>query len=292
MADQKNANTMLTDAKVRIVTKSDIRYEGKLYQINATEKTVALKDVKSFGSEDRCKDRFVPPSDVIYEYIVFRSVEIKDLVVLKDEVPDKKEKVEEAPKKAPEPAKKGKPEEEHKIKEAVKEAPRSEVIENKKEEKKHDYDEGDYAGHGYGQRDRRNQRNNQKPKFEFDEMIQKLDVIEKNKDENDVECKKYVGDDFFDDLSTSINKTDKRRDDPYQNRRVAKETFGYVPHQSYNRGGQGHGYHKYQGSYRPTRYQSDYKEEDDGQRGGNYRRRGNNHNFVKKQDYEYVKKEN
>jgi len=32
-----------------------------------------MKNVTSFGTEDREADNFIPPSDLIYEYIVFRS---------------------------------------------------------------------------------------------------------------------------------------------------------------------------------------------------------------------------
>lgn len=342
MAEQKNTNNMLADAKVRIITKSDIRYEGKLYQINATEKTVALKDVKSFGSEDRVKDKFVPPSDVIYEYIVFRSVEIKDLVVLKDETPEKKENANENANKVQEQVQteKSEPKPERKQSYKEKEVPSKINNENQKDHKKTDYEEKDYKKHDYEERDYKNdrhahndrkpQRNQPRSNFEFDQMIQKLDVIEKTKDENDLECKKYIENDFFDDLSTSINKTDKRRDDPYQNRRVAKETFGYVPHQNYNRGTQGQGNNRYNRDHRDNRdyrdnrdnrdtnynrdirnnkdtrdnkdnrdvkntrnnmYRNDYKTHDDGYRGGTYKRRDNNRNFAKKQDYEYVRKE-
>lgn len=268
MADQKDPNSMLDDAKVRIITKSEIRYEGKLYQINATEKTVALKDVKSFGSEDRCKDKFVPPSDVVYEYIVFRSCEIKDLVVLKDEVAEKNDKEKEKTK-------------------DNKTEPRNEVAKERNEKKKEEKAKGEST----------NEKQNQKPgksgNFEFDEMIQKLDIIEKNKEENDVTCKKYVGNDFFDDLSTSINKNSKRRDDPYQNRKVAKETFGHVPYQGYKKGNNA-GFNKYSNNRRPYKNQYEPRDNYEGQKGGNFKRKNypNNRNYPKREEYEYVKKEN
>lgn len=78
----------LNESKVRILTHSNLRFEGTLYQINANEKTIALKNVRNFGSEDREVEKFVPPNNLIYEFIVFRSTEIQNLIVLTEKEGD------------------------------------------------------------------------------------------------------------------------------------------------------------------------------------------------------------
>lgn len=37
--------------------------------------------MRFFGSENRPAEKFVPPRDEIYEYIIFRACDIKDLIV-------------------------------------------------------------------------------------------------------------------------------------------------------------------------------------------------------------------
>ena len=56
-------------------------YVGTLHEINSENSTVALEHVSSFGTEGRRKDHNeeIPPSDNVYEYIVFRGSDVKDL---------------------------------------------------------------------------------------------------------------------------------------------------------------------------------------------------------------------
>lgn len=69
-------------SEISLTTKTLIRYTGALYHIDINESTVALKDVRSFGTEDRPTHRFIPPSPDTYEYITFRGPEITDLHVI------------------------------------------------------------------------------------------------------------------------------------------------------------------------------------------------------------------
>ncbi|KAK4228948.1 Scd6-like Sm domain-containing protein [Podospora fimiseda] len=78
-------------SRISLISKSDIRYVGTLASINSDDSTVSLENVKSFGTEGRRgnPDDELPPSDQIYEYIVFRGTDVKDLRI--EEGPSAKE---------------------------------------------------------------------------------------------------------------------------------------------------------------------------------------------------------
>nr|XP_027204334.1 protein LSM14 homolog A-like isoform X2 [Dermatophagoides pteronyssinus] len=74
-------------SKISLISKSEIRYEGILYTVDPKESTIALAQVRSFGSEDRVVEKPVPPRDEIFQYIIFRASDIKDLIVDKPPSP-------------------------------------------------------------------------------------------------------------------------------------------------------------------------------------------------------------
>ncbi|KAI9244788.1 Scd6-like Sm domain-containing protein [Helicostylum pulchrum] len=70
-------------SKISLISLSDIRYVGVLHNINSAESTVALQNVQSFGTEGRKAsiNEEIAPSDNIFDYVVFRGSDIKDLQV-------------------------------------------------------------------------------------------------------------------------------------------------------------------------------------------------------------------
>lgn len=74
-------------SKISLISNAGIRYEGVLYNIDMEKATVALSNVRSFGTEDRPAANPVPPSDDTYAFIIFRGSDIKDLRVCEASAP-------------------------------------------------------------------------------------------------------------------------------------------------------------------------------------------------------------
>ena len=68
-------------SRIVLISKSEIRYEGTLYTIDTDNSTVALQNVRSFGTEDRKAEGAIPPSAEVFDYIIFLGTDIKDLHV-------------------------------------------------------------------------------------------------------------------------------------------------------------------------------------------------------------------
>ncbi|XP_026804213.1 protein LSM14 homolog B isoform X3 [Rhopalosiphum maidis] len=73
-------------SKISLISKADIRYEGKLFTVDPQECTIALSHVQSFGTEDRPTEFKVPAQSQIYNYILFRGSDIKDIKVITPQI--------------------------------------------------------------------------------------------------------------------------------------------------------------------------------------------------------------
>ena len=71
-----------TGKTLSLISKKNIRYLGTLYSINEQNATVALQNVRSYGTEGREEEgKFVAPSDAVHPFLLFRGQDIKDLHV-------------------------------------------------------------------------------------------------------------------------------------------------------------------------------------------------------------------
>lgn len=67
-------------SRISLISKTDIRYEGFLFNIDTQQSMVALQNVRSFGTEGR-RPEHVPPLPHVLQYATFKASEIKDLHV-------------------------------------------------------------------------------------------------------------------------------------------------------------------------------------------------------------------
>ncbi|XP_076263389.1 LSM14 family protein trailer hitch isoform X3 [Rhynchophorus ferrugineus] len=69
-------------SKISLISKADIRYEGRLFTVDPQECTIALASVRSFGTENREAQFPVPAQNQVYDYILFRGSDIKDISIV------------------------------------------------------------------------------------------------------------------------------------------------------------------------------------------------------------------
>lgn len=76
-----NMTTPYIGSKISLISQLDIRYEGFLHKVDPVESTISLSRVRSFGTEDRLANVIVPARKEVYDYIIFKASDIKDLIV-------------------------------------------------------------------------------------------------------------------------------------------------------------------------------------------------------------------
>lgn len=296
---------LLKNKRIRIITISEIRYEGTLYQINTKDKTIALKNVVAFGTEDRRADQVIPPSQNVYELIIFKASHIKNIDVLSQEEENKaqaKKDDDALPEDVPEPEQAKPAEDKPETKQAEKPQPSrdrepededdGEDDRARKDERRRSssygkqrhgghnnhrrhhghqgYNQGYQGGQGQQSHHQGGRRTDKGPKdFDFEEMVEKNNLLEKEKEVKDAKEDKeakYNFDDFFDTITTSVNdKGEGGKKDPYQQFKTNSETFGYVKRPQRgggHRGGRGYGRGGYGGDRHGQRDNRDIDYED------------------------------
>jgi len=75
-------------SKISLISTSEVRYEGTLYQIDTNESTISLKNVRHMGTEDRKTDNKIDASSTVYSSIIFRGENIKNLRLVEEDSQD------------------------------------------------------------------------------------------------------------------------------------------------------------------------------------------------------------
>lgn len=74
----------LTGSLITLITNAQVRYEGTLIEINRTERSMNLSNVRSFGTEGRRDGKNeIQPHENIIQSVVFKVDHVKDFQIIK-----------------------------------------------------------------------------------------------------------------------------------------------------------------------------------------------------------------
>ncbi|CAD8109840.1 unnamed protein product [Paramecium sonneborni] len=253
------------NSKVSIITKSEIRYEGTIYQINPQQQTIALKDVRSFGTEGRRPDHEIPPNQQSYDILVFKAAEIKGFKTLEENKPEeiKLENV--------------KQENQSQQPQIFQPPQNIEQIEQQQDSRAQ-------LQNNYPQNQQTKTNGTNPRAFNFEEMLQKANEIEKIKKQ---EVKpKYNPTSFFDSLSTSTQKQERITQQRNQNQ-IDTDTFGNFYKQRQNNNNNNNNGQRRNNNHNNNNYNN--KNNFNNKNNNNYRRKNNDQQrviYVEKQSLE------
>lgn len=277
----------LIGCKISLISHQDIRYDGTLFSINQNESSIALKDVRVFGTEDRVTDpaKKVAPSNAPIPFVTFPGSEIKDLYVHEAAAAEAAGDLPTPPNKAPQPAAASRVESKSRnnrndTKVTAPPQPPSSREDRQKADgnrQHHQHNQQQSAAttkvasapsreskpatqssvgtgsHLLRLRERKASGNHDvieatTGEFNFEEGIKSFHKDEVSKEVNVEETagnKKYIKDDFFDNLSNDVTEKGegrKTRLTASEERQLNQDTFGAIALQSnYRRGGRGRG---------------------------------------------------
>lgn len=72
-------------SKISLISTSEVRYEGTLKTLDPQDSTIALQNVRQMGTEDRRTDKVIKASPTVYEYVIFRGDNIKDIRLMEED---------------------------------------------------------------------------------------------------------------------------------------------------------------------------------------------------------------
>ena len=74
----------LTGSLISLITNAQVRYEGTLIEINRTERSMNLQNVRSFGTEGRRDGKNeIQPHENTIPSVVFKVDHVKDFQIIK-----------------------------------------------------------------------------------------------------------------------------------------------------------------------------------------------------------------